>query len=162
MHVPRIIAIAVVAGLAVFGLAAAPALAQASTSGGVGPNVHVVNLHAAYEAHLGHTKPGKIAGILYARGKQPKAANTQASCTEPNCPLVYNGGSVQHNPHVYLLFWGPTWSTDSGEQASASYLEGLYQGLGVQPQDSWSTIADQYTDGSGHPFFSGSVYEGAL
>jgi Divergent InlB B-repeat domain len=161
MRVPRIIAITAAAGLAVFGLAyAAPALAQASTSGGLGPRVHAVNLHTAYEAHLGHTKAGKIAGIVYARGKQPKAANVKASCTEPNCPLVYNGGPVQHSPHFYLLFWGPTWSTDSGEEASASYLENLCNGLGVQPQDTWSTINDQYTDSTGHPSFSGSVCMG--
>lgn len=157
MHLPRLIATAA-AGLAVFGLAAtAPALAAAAPSA---PRAHQINLHAAYEAHLGHTKPGRIAGIVYARGKQPKAANVKASCTEPNCPLVYNGGSVQHSPQVYLLFWGPTWSTDSGEQASMSYLENLCNGLGVQSQDSWSTITDQYTDSTGHPSFNGTACKG--
>jgi hypothetical protein len=123
-----------------------------------------INLHPAFEAALGRTKPGKISGIIYARGKRPKAAakRVHRSCTEPNCPLIYNGGPVQHSPHVYLLLWGPNWSTDSGQEASAAYLESFYAGLGAQPQDNWSTITSQYGDGSGFPAFTGSVYEGAF
>ena len=131
------------------------------------PGVRVINLHRAYEARLGHTKPGKIAGIAYARGAAPKAARTrrasQASCTEPACPAVYHpGGAVQHNPHVYLLLWGPNWSTDPNQENSATYLEKFYGGLGVPAQDSWSTITSQYADGSGHPVFNGSVFAGAF
>jgi Ricin-type beta-trefoil lectin domain/Putative Ig domain len=130
------------------------------------PGVRVVNLHRAYEANLGHVKPGKIAGIAYARGKAPKPARpnrvNQASCTEPACPVTYNGGPVQHNPHVYLLLWGPNWSTDPSQEASAQYLEYFYGGLGVLAQDDWSTITSQYADGSGHPVFNGSVFAGAF
>lgn len=60
------------------------------------------------------------------------------------------------------MFWGPAWGTDSSQEATASYLEGFYRGLGAQPQDNWSTTTDQYSDGTGHPSFSGSVYEGAF
>jgi serine protease len=156
----RLITAVAASGVAVLGLAAtAPGLALASKPGGLGPRVQVINLHAAYEDHLGHTKAGKIA-ITYARGKQPRAANTNASCAEPDCPLLYQGGSTQHHPHVYLLFWGPSWATDSGEQASAAYLENFCQGLGVQPQDDWSTTTSQYGDGSGNPGFSGTVCKG--
>jgi hypothetical protein len=126
------------------------------------PHATVINLHHAYLAHLGHTKPGKITGIMYARGKAPKKAKVATSCSEPNCPLVYNGGSVQHSPHVWLLLWGPAWSSVPSEAASASYLESFYAGLGVEPQDSWSTITSLYGDGSGYPTFTGSVYEGAF
>ena len=126
------------------------------------PHATVINLHHAYLAHLGHTKAGKIAGIMYPRGKRPKAAKTTTTCSEPNCPLVYNGGSVQHSPHVYLLLWGPNWSSDPSQAASASYMESFYAGLGVQTKDSWSTITSLYGDGSGFPAFSGSVYMGAF
>ena len=68
---------------------------------------------------------------------------------------------MQHSPHVYLLLSGPDWSTDSSQAATASHLESFYAGLGTQPQDSWSDTTDQYTDGTGHPSFSGSVYKGA-
>jgi Ricin-type beta-trefoil lectin domain/Putative Ig domain len=126
------------------------------------PEVRVVNLHRAYEAMLRHVKPGKIAGIAYAWGKAPQAIRphraNQATCTEP-CPVTYNGGPVQHNPHVYLLLWGPNWSSDT---TTATYLEDFYGGLGVLPQDKWSTITSQYADGSGHPVFNGSVLVGAF
>lgn len=158
----RLITMAAVVGLAALGVAATSVTAWGSQSAGLGPRVQVINLHAAYEAHLGHTKPGKIAGITYPRNKRFRVLPTRNSCAEPNCPLVYHGGSVQHSPHVYLLFWGPTWATDSGEQASAAYLESFYAGLGVQPNDDWSTSNDQYTDSTGSPSFSGSVYEGAF
>ncbi|HEY6278422.1 MAG TPA: ricin-type beta-trefoil lectin domain protein [Streptosporangiaceae bacterium] len=82
------------------------------------------------------------------------------SCSEPNCPLVYNGGSVQHNPQVYLLLWGPNWSSDASQTASANYMQGFYGGLGVGPDDDWSTITSQYGDGSGFPTFTGSVLVG--
>jgi hypothetical protein len=130
------------------------------------PGVRVVNLHRAYEAALRHVKPGKIAGIVYARGKAPRAARrdraNQTSCAEAACPVTYNNGPVQHNPHVYLLLWGPNWSTDTGQEASASYLEHFYGGLGVLPQDNWSTITSQYADTTGHPVFNGSVFAGAF
>ena len=126
------------------------------------PHTTVINLHHAYLAHLGHTKAGKIAGVMYARGKQPKGAKTAAGCTEPNCPLVYNGGSVQHSPHLYLLLWGPNWNSDPAQAASAAYMESFYAGLGAEPQDSWSTITSLYGDSSGYPTFTGSVYEGAV
>jgi hypothetical protein len=148
------------AGVAVLGLlAGGPGVAWAGEPGGLGPHVHVINLHAAYEAHYGHIKAGKIA-ITYARGKQVRAASILGTCAESDCPLVYQGGPVQHSPHVYLLFWGPTWSTDAGEQASAGYLKSFCQGLGVQSQDDWSTTTSQYGDGSGDPAFSGTVCQG--
>jgi serine protease len=145
--------------------AATAAQAQAVTAAPAAkpaPRATVMDLHHAYLAHLGHTKPGKIAGIMYARGKRPQAAKTATSCSEPNCPLVYNGGAVQHSPHLYLLLWGPHWSSDPSQAASASYLESFYAGLGSQPSDSWSTITALYRDSSGFPAFSGPVYEGAF
>jgi serine protease len=161
--IKRVIAGATVAVAATFGLtAAAQATAGAATARPV-PPARVINLHRAFEANLGHVKVGKPSGIVYALGKQPKTANrVQRKCYEPNCPLAYNGGPVQHRPHVYLLLWGPNWSTDPKQKATASFMEKFYAGLGVQPQDSWSTITSQYGDGSGFPAFTGPVYEGAF
>jgi hypothetical protein len=154
--------------VAVVSLMAAATAAQAQVTSPAkaprpAPHAKVIGLHHAYLAHLGHTKAAKIAGIVYAKGKRPKAAKkAHAACSEPNCPLIYNGGAVQHSPHVYLLFWGPNWSSDPSQAASASYLENFYAGLGRQPQDSWSVITSQYGDGSGFPAFSNSVYMGAF
>lgn len=85
---------------------------------------------------------------------RPAVAGT-ASCTEPNCDLPYNGGAVQHTPHVYILFWGPTWQTNTGEEAVAVYLEHFFTGLG-QSDDTWSAITSQYGDTTGYPAFGTS------
>jgi Putative Ig domain/Ricin-type beta-trefoil lectin domain len=160
----RIFAVAAAASLSVLGAtAAAQAQAQPHARPAAQPHgVRVVNLHRAFEAQLRHTKVGKISGIAYARGHRPKAAaGAAASCTEPACPVTWQGGDVQHTPHVYLLLWGPNWETT--ETATATYLEDFLTGLGDgQSQDNWSTITSQYADGTGAPGFSGLVYEGAF
>lgn len=154
-----------ITALALVALAASGALSlsltSAASASATAAHPRQLNLHDARLARQGHTKPGKIGGIVYARGHQPKAARTGSSCGEPNCPLIYNGGPVQHNPHVYLLLWGPNWTTDSSQSATAAYTENLLRGLGTQP-DSWSTINSQYGDGSGVPTFSGSVFQGVF
>jgi hypothetical protein len=126
----RFITAVAAAGLTVAGLAVVAAVpAWGRESGGVGRGLQVINLHAVYEAHLGHTRPGKIAGIAYAKGKQPGFSTTKASCAEPNCPLVYGGGTVQHKPRLYLVFWGPAWSSDSGERAAELFWVCLCGGV---------------------------------
>jgi hypothetical protein len=161
----RIFAVAAAASLSVLGATAA-AQAQAQSHARPAGHLHgvrVVNLHRAYEAQLSHTKVGKISGIVYAKGHRPRVtANAAAACTEPACPVAWQGGAVQHTPHVYLLFWGPNWTTDPAQEASATYLENFFSGLGnAQADDTWSTITSQYADGTGAPGFSGLVYEGA-
>ena len=158
----RIFAVAAAAAVSLLGVTAA-ATAQAQPAGHL-PGVRVVNLHRAFEARLGHAKSGKISGIVYSRGYHPtRAANAAASCTEPACPVTWQGGPVQHTPHVYLLFWGPNWQTDPNQEASATYLEDFFSGLGnAQADDTWSTITSPYADASGFPGFSGLVYEGAF
>ncbi len=129
----RIFAVAAAASLSVLGATAA-AQAQAQPQARPAGHLHgvrVVNLHRAFEAQLRHTKVGKISGIVYAKGHRPKAAaNTAATCTEPACPVTWQGGAVQHTPHVYLLLWGPNWTTDPNQEASATYLENFFSGLG--------------------------------
>ncbi len=157
----RIFAVAAAASLSVLGATAA-AQAQAQPHAHL-HGVRVINLHRAFEAQLGHTKAGKVSGIAYARGHRPKAAAAAAaSCTEPQCPVSWQGGDVQHTPHVYLLLWGPNWETDTGQEASATYLENFFSGLGVAPDDNWSTISSQYADGTGAPGFLRVGFRGCL
>ena len=129
----------------------------------------MVNLHRAYEARLAHIRPGKISGIVYARGKGPAAPkagrSTRGTCAEPGCPVLYNNGPVQLTPHIYLVLWGPNWSIDTSQEVSAQYLEKFFQGLGARqtaPKDTWSTILSQYGDSSGAPIFSQSVWGGMI
>jgi Ricin-type beta-trefoil lectin domain/Putative Ig domain len=152
----------VAVGISILGLATAGS-ATAGITQGAGNHraaVHVINLHEAYEARLGHSTQVQPAGVFYAKGLAPIAGRGGNNCPEPYCAVEYNGGSVQHNPHVYLLLWGPDWSSDQGQAATASNLESFYHGLGVQTQDNWSLTTSQYGDGTGHPTFNGSVYEG--
>ena len=163
--IKRILAIAAAAAVSLLGVTAA-ATAQAAPHAqpaGQLPRVRVVNLQKAYQAALGHTKPGTISGIVYPLGHRPKAtANAAAACTEPACPLVYNNGPVQLTPQVYLLLWGPNWSKVSSQQVSANYLESFYSGLGDGSDDIWSPITSQYGDSSGNPAFPGSVLGGVI
>jgi serine protease len=75
--------------------------------------------------------------------------------------MTWQRGVVEHNPKVYVVFWGPTWKTDTGEEAAANYLLSFYQGLGTS-SDTWSTITSQYADASGSPVFSGSVFGASM
>ena len=163
--IKRILAVAAAAAVSLLGVTAA-ATAQAAPHAqpaGQLPRVRVVNLQKAYQAALGHTKPGKISGIVYPLGHRPKAIATAAvTCTEPACPLVYNSGPVQLSPQVYLLLWGPNWSKVSSQQVSANYLESFFSGLGDGADDIWSPITSQYGDSSGNPTFPGSVFGGVI
>jgi hypothetical protein len=150
------------------GVAVMPAYgAAAHTSDGSNavmhaPALHMINVRVAYLHALSHARAGRIAGVVPPRGEHLKAASAkaiQAGCTEPNCDLSYGGGAVQHSPHVYLLLWGPGWSSTS---PAYSYLYHLYKGLGASAQDTWSPITSQYGDGSGAPSFGTTVLEGAF
>lgn len=132
--------------------AAAPAHEAAAATPARTPALHVLNLHAQFERAAKDTAVPRIAGVVPPRTAHPaKAAQAQTD-------LQYNGGPVQHSPHVYLLLWGPNWS---GSSPAFDYMDSLYSGLGVTPQDDWSTTTSQYGDGSGQPQFGSSVFEGA-
>jgi serine protease len=138
---------------------AIPALASASAPAGPLPPVRV-NLHHAYERALPHIRHGRIAGIVRPVGKRPKAMpRVGAACAEPNCPVIYHGGPVQHSPHIYLLLWGPNWTNSDPAYAA---LRNMFSGLGVTSHDTWSTITSQYGDGTGSPAFGTSVFAGAF
>jgi len=126
--------------------------------------VPAVSLHAQFAQFAGHVTVGPETGIVppLDRKAGPSAWQTSAApdpdnCLEPNCDVTYNNGPVQHSPKVYVVFWGPTWQTNAGEEASANYLLSFYQGLGTN-SDNWSRITSQYGDGTGAPAFTGSVF----
>jgi Ricin-type beta-trefoil lectin domain/Putative Ig domain len=164
MRTRKFFAVAVTAGLAVFGLAAAApaATTHTATSGRHLPHAQIVHLHKAYSRDLQHVKLHKKVILPPIGAHLPRVASKRA-CTEPDhCNLVYHGGQVEHSVKLYLLLWGPNWESDPSQSASASYLRSFYSGLGVQPEDTWSTITDQYGDGTGRPSFNGSVFAGTF
>ena len=164
--------VAAAAAVAAF---SAPAPAATATAGplAAAPRPAAVNLRAEFAGLAGHVTRGPIAGVVPARGSRVTAAAARVTaarvtaarvtaaadpCTEPACPLMYNGGPVQHRPRVYLVLWG-NWSSPAAVTAE-SYLVSMYQGLGVTPQDTWSASTTQYADTSGSPWLTGPVLAG--
>jgi serine protease len=140
--------LAVVAVTAAF---AVPTTAAAAATPAKTPVLHVLTLHASAGRAAADRAEPRIAGVVPPRTEHHAQAAAQAN-------LQYNGGPVQHSPHVYLLLWGPNWS---GSSPAFDYMYSFYSGLGVTPQDNWSTVTSQYGDGSGQPGFGSSVFEGA-
>ncbi|MDH6121169.1 hypothetical protein [Kitasatospora sp. GAS204B] len=144
--------LAAVSALAIGGLvgsatssSAAPAVAD--------PSVHLVRTHGQVMSVQTHGRHG----VVPMRGAGAKA--TRAAHPAPAASnLIYNGGPVQHQVTVYLVFWGNQWDSDgNGVQ---QYETNLFSGLGTS-QDTWSTVTSQYTDNSGAgPSFNGAVLGG--
>jgi serine protease len=154
--------------VAVAASAAVTAGATTTQRGQAPVTVHVLpaTFHQGYAKALNSVSAAQATapkGYSYARGVHParSAAKIGDSCAESNCPLPDNGGAVQHTPHVYLLFWGPNWQSDSTQDAALLYTAHFFQGLGVTTNDVWSPIMDQYYDSSGNIGFGSSVYENA-
>jgi Fibronectin type III domain len=144
-------------GIASF--ASGSAIGSVSPSGSApssSPHVKKVKLHGRYLKFLPKEKHHPIKPISGPHS-QPGLAAAAASCAEPACPLLYQGGSVQGTPKVYLLFWGPLWSSTAPE---FTYLQSFLGGLGQQPSDRWSVTMEQYGVSAGYPAFSGSVLRG--
>src|SRR5258708_4014690 len=135
-----------------------PALASSRAPAEPPPPVRM-NLHGAYLRHLPNVRTGKISGIIPPVGKRAKARPVVSGCTEPNCDLVYQGGPVQLHPHVYILLWGPGWTSSAPAYGVMWYM---FHGLGVTSDDTWSTITSQYGCACGHPTFGASVFAGAF
>ncbi len=75
---------------------------------------------------------------------------TGASCNSmsPCGPLNYSNGPIVHHPLVYLIFWGPTWTTDTAEKAAMAAQEQFFNQLAGTPYD---RILGQYSDGNDYP-----------
>jgi hypothetical protein len=99
---------------------------------------------------------GRFGLIPQSHGRSAAPAAKRAPQAGGN--LIYNGGPVQHQVQVYLVFWGSQWDSDgNGVQ---QYMTNFFNGLGTS-QDTWSTVTSQYTDSSGgSPTFGGPVLAG--
>ena len=148
--------------LVAFGVSLSAGAASASSAGADGSASNTVSAATAkggvvhYVRSHGHTvrvvTNGRF-GVVSQHGVKKHSA--------PQAPaqggLIYNGGPVEHNPTVYLVFWGNQWDSDSN--GVQSYLQGYFGGLGGSG-DNWSTITTQYPDNVGAPTFNGSVLGG--
>lgn len=137
-------------------LLAAGAAAAALVGTGVGAGV-------ASAAPTGHTASSSrpvlsgIAAPMTGHAAAPAVAPA-ASCREPNCNMGYHRGPVQHNPHVYLVFWGHKWNR--GMEAY-KLTTAFFRGIGTS-RDQWSRSMTQYHDRHSRPHFTGSVLKGVF
>ena len=83
--------------------------------------------------------PG-VGGIHWARDHQPAPVRGHRS---PN--LTYHGGPVMHGTSVEPIFWGTSWSGNTGDKVSG--VQTFYSGVGGS---SYAGTNTEYTDGSGH------------
>jgi hypothetical protein len=159
LYAASVVAMMLVAALVTSTGPGANAAVTGHTVGAVrpAPAPHKVNLHTAFERALGKTRSSyPRAGIVPPRGRQAPTSQYRGRpryCVEPACDLSWQGGPVQHSPHIYILLWGPNWTnSDPGY----GYTYWMFDSLG-QSNDSWSTTTSQYCDGSGCPSFTGAV-----
>jgi serine protease len=62
-------------------------------------------------------------------------------------PLLYHSGSIQTAPKIYVVFWGSSWNTSSGDpNGVAAKLKGF---LGVIGGSRWLNSVTQYTQSGG-------------
>jgi len=73
--------------------------------------------------------------------------------------LLYNGGPIQTTPHLYVVFWGPSWSTNGDPDGVAAQLKAFYGAIGGS---GWLNSVTQYTQSGGaHIGNSGTIFGGS-
>ena len=91
--------------------------------------------------------------------------NKKSASTSGTGNLLYHGGVVENAPTVYLLFWGSWWNStcsNSGGNGSGdeTYLYDYFHTVSG-PDDGWSPIMSQYSDGfSDVPSFPRVIWAG--
>ena len=81
--------------------------------------------------------------------------------------LIYHGGAVETTPAVYLIFWGPEWSTGFSfnfggytytNTSAETYLQNFFGGVGGS---TWNGVQTQYCQGAAVGAVSCNGYAGA-
>jgi len=72
------------------------------------------------------------------------ASDQVANCADP---MYLHNGVVQHNPRIYLIFWGSKWQTQAPQDTYPSYLANSV--FGKLRGSAWNNILTQYSDASG-------------
>jgi hypothetical protein len=116
---------------------------------GLGPDVAV----PAWAKHRPvHFMPiaSQRQAIVRATARRSQQLNAEPRCaTEHTCPpppLHFRGGYVQHEPHLYAIFWGSNWTKGSGVELRTELLE-LYEYLSGS---SYQGILTGYADNESH------------
>lgn len=138
MRIPRLLAVAAISSLLAAcggGMQSVPAPSHLSP-------LSVIQNHSMV------LEDGSVAHVMFTRDY------TGASYTDPthlapmahsgsSSNLTWHGGPVQTVPKIYIVFWGPKWSTGDGEYKA---LTGFFNAMGGK---SWINIDTQYSGSNG-------------
>lgn len=89
--------------------------------------------------------PKRDFGDVY--GNEDELGERTAGRASTTTPVSYRGGAVQTSPHLYLVFWGSSWTTSAGDPYGvANRLHHFYGGVGGS---GWANTLKQYTSAYG-------------
>jgi hypothetical protein len=119
-------------------------------------------MHAAYLKALAAKPKAEPKIIWKANGKSETIRpDTSVACITASCgdltPGTGSAPEIQRHPQIYLLLWGPEWSTDTTIRPA---LENYMAGLGNEDSygtsgdaDQFSSTLHQYGESDGSPWF---------
>jgi hypothetical protein len=85
----------------------------------------------------------------------PPTTTTPASTSQPligeTAKYKFQGGVVQHNPKVYVIFWGSNFKTAPSPWSELRLFYGDLESGGEPAVESWQKIDTQYVDSTGPP-----------
>ena len=130
--------------------AALAAIVPASLAGAASTTAHSTTAKVAVPASAGKLTQGPI-HYMWARNHAPKQVTTNktaSTAVDTSNDLKFGGGgatgTISSQPAVYIVFWGAQWIKSD---PYATYLQNFLSGL-YTTGDSWTTVADQYCEGS--------------
>ena len=102
---------------------------------------------------------GTLVHILPPRDAPAAFNAAEPAATPPN--LAYHNGPVQTAPKLYVVFWGSSWNTTTGDpKGVAAKLKSFYAVIGGSK---WLNSVKQYTQRGGlHVGNSGNIFGGSM
>ncbi len=82
-------------------------------------------------------------------GSAPQSSANASNCLAPpaHCDLTWHNGPVQEQPVAYAIFWGKSWPTKKGLNATGTIAEKYLQDIGGS---NYANILSQYYDSNSH------------
>ncbi|HWT04773.1 MAG TPA: hypothetical protein VN224_03375 [Xanthomonadales bacterium] len=76
-----------------------------------------------------------------------RLAQAGTRTTEATTPLTYHGGPVQTNPKMYIVFWGSSWNSGTGDPNGVAARMKSF--LAIVGGSRWNNSTTQYTQTGG-------------
>ena len=105
------------------------------------------NMNAAQPALSSHTmrdpESGTVSHVMYTKDIANLMGRTGTVNRAAGVPMIWHGGPVQQNPHIYIVYWG--WKSDPS--GVAPVMNAFFGGVGGSQ---WLSSQTQYTDSTGN------------